>query len=79
MSRLWGSKKGKVKGEMCGFCRVIIVKDKTHSGMFYSVTASAREEGGKIHTVSIPCGRIGFRKRWCSACLQLDPLSTCAH
>lgn len=53
MSRLWGGKKGKgpKKGDTCGFCRQVIAKDKTHSGVFYSVPASEEEEGGSIHSV----------------------------
>lgn len=54
MSRLWGGKKGKAKETTCGFCRQPLLKDKTHSGNFYSVSALAEEEGGgKIHTVSL--------------------------
>lgn len=52
MSRLWGGKKAKPKGDKCSFCHQIIAKDKTHSGMFYSVAASEDDEGGTIHSVS---------------------------
>lgn len=51
MSRLWGGKKAKPKGDKCSFCQQIIAKDKTHSGMFYSVAASDDDEGGTIHSV----------------------------
>lgn len=51
MSRLWGGKKAKPKGDKCSFCHHIIAKDKTHSGMFYTVAASDDDEGGPIHSV----------------------------
>lgn len=55
MSRLWGGKKNKTKQvrDTCGFCRQVIAKDKTHSGVFYSVAASGDEEGGTIHAVRL--------------------------
>lgn len=52
MSRFFGKKdKSKLKGDPCGFCRVIIAKDDRHSGKFYSVAPSGDDEGGMFHTV----------------------------
>lgn len=51
MSRFWRPKKGKPKPDYCGFCRHVIVKDATHSGVFYSVAPMESSEGQKIHTV----------------------------
>eukprot|EP00903_Cladosiphon_okamuranus_P009514 g9064.t1 len=50
MSRLHSLLRKKKKLDKCGFCHVAIVKDDTHSGVFYRVPAEdGEQEGGTIH------------------------------
>ncbi len=52
MSRLHGLLKKKKKPAKCGFCHIVIVKDDTHSGVFYKVDAEEQQgESGTIHQV----------------------------
>lgn len=74
MSRLWKSKKNKSPVDKCGFCHQVIAKDKTHSGVYYSVEHTAEEEGGKIHKVL--CLRMAFGFELCSSGVSLPCLTS---
>jgi len=50
MSRLHSLLRKKKKPDKCGFCHIVIVKDDTHSGVFYRVD-SEEGESGTIHQV----------------------------
>lgn len=51
MSRLHSLLRKKKKPNKCGFCHIVIVKDDTHSGVFYKVDPEEEGESGTIHQV----------------------------